>query len=327
MPDNFAGKNVLVVDNSALMTRMIKSYLVKAGFQSDNISTATDGHQAFLLTELKDFDLITSGLHMRFLGGMQLLEIIRKSDEKRVREIPILLITAERREGLAQEFENAGGNGRLFKPFDKDILVDTMKKIFNHGGEGFVTAESAPDAIARAAGDLKFDPQVVSAFVESALEALSQYMVSATVGELIDGDDLKGDFISWIDLTDKETDTKLIIMLLFPKTVACDIYESIFGSVDMDEVCGVVQELCNIIAGICKPKLSDYCSEIYRLVHPDLADEVGDDIKINFQVGLPVAKMGENFYPKVFQQGVPKFTIPFTIGEEMITLQVSFQKS
>lgn len=196
--------------------------------------------------------------------------------------------------------------------------------ILDPGSNGFVKLDQAAVHTREASEELIFDPEVVSAIVESSFEALGQYMVSATAGEMIHGEGLQADFSAWIDLTDKEADVKLIFLLLFPKKVACNIYESIFGAVDMDAVCGVVQELGNIIAGIAKAKLADYYSDIYKLVHPKRDEK---DIQLNFQIGLPSAKMGENFYPQVFQQGVPKFTIPFTIEEDIITLQVSFQKA
>lgn len=324
MAEELKEKKILVVDNSPLMTKMIRSYLVKLGVKPENIATATDGHQAFLITELKRFDLITSGLHMRFLDGLALLKRLRGSDEKSIREISHLLITSERRKDLDKDIERAGGNGYLSKPFRMDDLAITIEMILDPGSNGFVKLDQAPEKAGQVSEDINFDPKVVSVFVDSALEALSQYMVTATVGEMIHGEGLQADFSSWIDLTDKDADVKLVFLLLFPKKVACDIYESIFGAVDMDAVCGVVQELGNITAGITKAHLPEYHSDIYKLVHPD---REWKDVQLNFKIGLPSAKMGENFYPKVFQQGVPKFTVPFTIGDDIITLQVSFQKS
>jgi hypothetical protein len=57
---------------------------------------------------------------------------------------------------------------------------------------------------------------------------------------LINGDNLKGDFISWIGLADKEVGNKVIILIIFPKSVASDLYENLFGEVDMNSVSGVV---------------------------------------------------------------------------------------
>ena len=269
MSDDFAEKNVLVVDNSALMTRMIKSYLVSAGFGTENISTATDGQQAYLLAELQGFHLITSGMHMKFFGGLELLRKLRESNEERIKEIPLVLITSERKEGVTQELEQAGGNGYLSKPFSTEDLIDTIKNVFNHEKESFLEPKPTSADIAPSTKNMISSPKIISAFVESTLEALGQYMVTADVEALINGDDLRGDFISWIDLADKEMDSKAIILMIFPKSIASDLYENIFGEIDLNSVAGIVEELVNIIAGIVKSKLLGHSADIYRLVHPN----------------------------------------------------------
>ena len=47
----------------------------------------------------------------------------------------------------------------------------------------------------------------------------------------------------------------------------CDIYAGTFGKVDLEQVCGVVQELVNIVGGIVKPKIKDQKS-IISIPHP-----------------------------------------------------------
>ena len=41
------------------------------------------------------------------------------------------------------------------------------------------------------------------------------------------------------------------LILNFSKKAACDTYEGMFGEVDIEQVCGLAQELSNIICGIC----------------------------------------------------------------------------
>ncbi|MGV7220405.1 MAG: response regulator [Nitrospinales bacterium] len=325
MSDNFAEKNILVVDNSPLMTRMIKSYLVKAGFDAENISTATDGQQALLLAELQAFHLITSGMHMRALGGFELLKKLRESGEKRIKETPLVFITSERKESMTRDLEQAGGNGYLSKPFTTDALIKTIKNVFNDDKESFVEPKPTFTQVIDVADNKISSPKIVSAFIESTLEALSQYMVTAEVESMVTGDSLRGDFISWIDLADKDMDSKLIILMIFPKSVASDLYENIFGEVDMNSVSGIVEELVNIIAGIVKSKLIGKGSDIYRLVHPDSEYQLSDEATMDLQMGLPVSKRGENIFPNVFEIGASKFTLPFSIKKEKIYLQVSFQ--
>jgi two-component system chemotaxis response regulator CheY len=326
MSDDFSGKNILIVDNSPLMTRMIKSYLIKAGFKSKNISTATDGQQAYSLAQLKEFHLITSGMHMRALGGLELLKKLRESSEENIKETPLVLITAERDESMTQELVQAGGNGYLAKPFTTDDLIDTIKNVFDHNKDSFFEPKPTSQEILDVTKNIVSSPKVVSAFVQSTLEALSQYMVTAEVEALINGDDLRGDFISWIDLTDKDMDSKAVILMIFPKSVASDLYENLFGEVDMDSVSGIVEELVNIIAGIVKSKLINQGAEIYRLVHPDSEYQISDEATMDLQMGLPISKKGENIFPNVLEADASKFTVPLKIKEKIVYLQVSFQQ-
>jgi CheY-like chemotaxis protein len=326
MSDEFTEKNILVVDNSPLMTRMIKFYLIKAGFNSGNIMTATDGHQAFLLTELQAIHLITSGIHMKAMGGLELLRKLRGSEEERIKEIPLVFITSERKESMTQDLLQAGGNGYIAKPFTKDDLIGTIKNVLRHETESFIEPKPTSSEVVEMAKNIVSSPKIVSAFVESTLEALSQYMVTANVEELINGDDLRGDFISWIDLTDQDMDSKAIILMIFPKSVACDMYANLFDEIDMDSVSGIVEELVNIIAGIVKSKLIRQSADFYRLVHPDSEYQISDEATMDLQMGLPISKRGENIFPDVLEIGASKFTVPFKIKEEKIYLQVSFQR-
>jgi two-component system chemotaxis response regulator CheY len=326
MSDDFTEKNILVVDNSPLMTRMIKSYLVKAGFDAENISTATDGQQAYSLAELQAFHLITSGMHMRALGGLELLKKLRESEEERLKKTPLVLITSERKANMTRDLEQAGGNGYLSKPFTTDALIDTVKNVFNHEKESFVEPKPIFSDVVDVLKNNVSSPKIVSAFVASTLEALSQYMVTAEVENLINGDGLRGDFISWIDLTDTEMNSKLIILMVFPKSVVIDLYENLFGEVDMDSVSGIVEELVNIIAGIVKSKLIGHGADIYRLVHPDSEYQLSDEATVDLQMGLPISKKGDNIFSDVLEPGASNFTVPFNIKEEKVYLQVSFQE-
>ena len=326
MSDDFSEKNILIVDNSPLMTRVIKSYLVKAGFKAKNISTATDGQQAYSLAEMRVFHLITSGMHMRALGGLDLLKKLRESGEERIKETPLVLITAERKGSMTQDLVKAGGNGYLTKPFTTEELINTIKNVFGHNKESFVDPKPTSKVIVDLAGNMVSSPKVVSAFVESTLEALGQYMVTGEVEELINGDELRGDFISWIDLTDKDMDSKAVILMIFPKSVASDLYENLFGEVDMDSVSGIVEELVNIIAGIVKSKIIGQGADIYRLVHPDSEYQISEGATMDLQMGLPISKRGENIFPDVLEPQASKFTVPIKIKEKKVYLQVSFQQ-
>lgn len=66
-------------------------------------------------------------------------------------------------------------------------------------------------------------------------------MADATPTETNGDKALNGYFSSRVDLMDSEKRVQMSLIINFPKKVACDIYEGIFGEVDLEQVCGVVQ--------------------------------------------------------------------------------------
>ena len=73
MHSSLQGKKALVIDNSPIITKIIKNFLVQTGFNKGNIFAAHD---------LENFDLVTSGTHLKDSTGIALLKEIReKSNE------------------------------------------------------------------------------------------------------------------------------------------------------------------------------------------------------------------------------------------------------
>lgn len=329
MNPGFSDKSVLVADNSPVIARLIKNYLARMGFAEENVWIVKDGNQASMMMGLKDFQLVTSGLHLPAKDGLELLKEIRGSSEEKTKSIPFVIISAERKEYYLQELEKAGCNGYLQKPFKIEQLEEIVTDIFFPGAreKAQPAREAAPEEAApQAVPAIDFNPQIVGAFVESTVEALGQYMAQAVPGSPTAARDLSGDFSSVIDLTDANNAVKSQVILYFPRNAACKIYEGIFGAVDLEQVCGVVQELGNIIAGIVKPKISGLSPDIYRIVYPDRELSLADGGILSFQLGLPVAHMEDRHTVPLTDPNAPKFVVPFDVDKEKIFLVVQFLK-
>ncbi|MFQ5717588.1 MAG: response regulator [Nitrospinales bacterium] len=332
MNDDYDDKKILVIDNSPVMTKIIKNNLVKIGFLDENIYTANDGHQASLMIELVDFNLVTSGLHMKFKDGLELLKSIRQAREETVKNTPFLVISSEKRDYFFKELEKAGVSGYLEKPFKSSQFEQTINHIFNPETDDFPESEPNPETPVAIKTPLKrsatFKPEIIALFAESAVEALGQYMVVAEPGEPVEGEDLYGDFSSKIQLLACDHDVTLTIILYFPKNVACQIYEGIFGEVKLEEVCGVVHELGNIIGGNVKPKLAEFSKDIFSLVHPgkEWIDPDGEEGGMKFDLGFPKAVMSDKHTVDI-EETAPRFVLPLQVNNETITLVSVFQKN
>ena len=78
MNPSLQGKKALVIDNSSIITKIIKNFLVKSGFSKDNIFAAHDKNMAMMMFGLESFNLVTSGIHLKDSTGINLLKEIRK---------------------------------------------------------------------------------------------------------------------------------------------------------------------------------------------------------------------------------------------------------
>jgi len=323
MSSELSAKKILVVDHSKVITKIIQNFLSQSGFEDKNIYRAETKNQAMMMLGLEDFDLITSGIHLSDSSGIEFLKEIRIDNDEIKKNIPFLFISAEKEENYSDKIKTLCGTGFLSKPFNQQQIKESVYKALN---------PESPDEAAPASqeepgekSETIVHEKIIEPFVRSTIEAMEQYMASATPIEVKDGWQLNGFFSSWVDLVDSEKKLKMSLIINFPKKMACDIYEGIFGEVDLEQVSGVVQELVNILGGMVKPKIADYTSEIMELAFAGEEAPITSGT-LNLELGLPESKMGEGHTLDMDIKNLPKFVAPFESSGEIFYLVVLFQK-
>ncbi len=118
--------NVLVVDDAATMRRIVRSLLRELGIK--NVREAEDGEMAFEDLKRQKADLVVSDWAMPKMTGIELLRAIRQDDA--LKEIPVLMVTAESKKENIMEAVQAGVNNYIVKPFNSKTLEDKLNKIF-----------------------------------------------------------------------------------------------------------------------------------------------------------------------------------------------------
>ena len=118
---------VLVVDDFSTMRRIVKNLLKQIGFTS--IDEAEDGEQAY--AKLKDggYGFVVSDWNMPNLDGLGLLKKVREDSE--LKELPILMVTAEAEKEKVITAIQAGVNNYVVKPFTGELLREKIDKIFD----------------------------------------------------------------------------------------------------------------------------------------------------------------------------------------------------
>lgn len=122
-------QKILVVDDESRIVKLVRDFLVKAGFI---VIEASDGMEAFdLFFENKDIALVITDVMMPRLDGYELVKQIRDYSK-----VPIIMLTAksdERDELLGFEL---GVDEYISKPFSPKILVARVEAILRRTGQG-----------------------------------------------------------------------------------------------------------------------------------------------------------------------------------------------
>ncbi len=119
---------ILVVDDFSTMRRIIKNLLRDLGF--NNTDEADDGLTALPMLKTGKYDLLVTDWNMPGMQGIDLLKAVRAEADESLKNIPVLMVTAEQKKEQIIEAAQAGVNGYIVKPFTALILKEKLEKIF-----------------------------------------------------------------------------------------------------------------------------------------------------------------------------------------------------
>jgi two-component system chemotaxis response regulator CheY len=117
---------ILTVDDFSTMRRIIRNILRQLGY--NNIIEADDGASALATLQTEPIDFIVSDWNMPNMTGLELLKAIRA--DAKLKEIPVLMVTAEALKENVVEAVKAGVNGYIVKPFTAETLKEKIDAIF-----------------------------------------------------------------------------------------------------------------------------------------------------------------------------------------------------
>ena len=122
MPDEVKTNNILVVDDSPTMRRMVITSL--GSLQRVKSTQAGNGLEAIERLAMEPVDLMVLDLNMPDMHGMEVIDFMRS--HQAYRDIPIVVLTTKDEEASRKEALAAGANRYLTKPFDPRKLADVV---------------------------------------------------------------------------------------------------------------------------------------------------------------------------------------------------------
>ena len=120
-------KNVLVVDDSAMMRKIVIKNLKDCGFDV-NVIEAGDGLEGLEKFKAGGIACVLSDWNMPNMDGLTMLQNIRADPQ--LAKLPVLMVTAEAKKENIIAAAQAGANGYVVKPFTAATLDEKLNKIF-----------------------------------------------------------------------------------------------------------------------------------------------------------------------------------------------------
>ncbi len=115
---------VLIIDDSAVMRKIIQRNIQQSGLVVDEFVEAGDGREALEKVTANDIDLILCDWNMPNMSGIEFVKALRGSGQKG--NIPIVMVTTEGSDAKVEEAKNSGANGYLTKPFTPEQLKSKL---------------------------------------------------------------------------------------------------------------------------------------------------------------------------------------------------------
>lgn len=110
----------LVVDDSAVMRKIVERSLRQAGLESLVIFEAASGMEGLDVLRSNQVDIILSDINMPVMDGLEFVRQLR--GQKLGNGVPVVMITTESSEDHVRQAIEAGATGYIRKPFTADQM-------------------------------------------------------------------------------------------------------------------------------------------------------------------------------------------------------------
>lgn len=154
LPQQILPRQILIVDDDLLFCRSVAFILEQAGYQ---VQTAGSAEAALALVAAALPDLVLLDIGLPGMDGLEALRGLRAV-------VPVILVTARRRELDEVLGLELGAEDYVTKPFDPDVLLARIRTVLRRGQPAAPAGLPLTDRAALAkpaalrAGDLVIDP-------------------------------------------------------------------------------------------------------------------------------------------------------------------------
>jgi len=119
--------NILIVDDSPAMRRVVRRVVDIAGVDVGNYLEAGNGVEALVVLHNEWVDLIMTDINMPEMDGEELLLQVR--NDPALATIPVLVVSTDRSQGRVRQMISLGADGYVSKPFLPETLSLEMYRL------------------------------------------------------------------------------------------------------------------------------------------------------------------------------------------------------
>ncbi len=120
--------NVLIVDDSEVMRKVIKRVVNLSGFELGEVFEAENGEKALSTLDENWIDIVISDINMPVMDGIEMLEKLKANEA--LSDIPVIIVSTEGRNERIEDILAKGAAGFITKPFKPEdircLISDTL---------------------------------------------------------------------------------------------------------------------------------------------------------------------------------------------------------
>ena len=116
---------ILFIEDDPMNRRVVRDMLFVAGLP---LAEADGGRSGIARLEAEEFDIVLLDLRMPEMDGFDVMRALRGRQDA-LKDIPIIVVTADASPGLEDDCMTTGANAVLFKPIAMQSLFDIIAEI------------------------------------------------------------------------------------------------------------------------------------------------------------------------------------------------------
>ncbi len=120
--------DVLIVDDSAAIRKILQRVLRQAEVPLANVYEAGDGAEALEILKNQKVSLVLSDINMPKMDGLEFLTRLRA--EPAWQKLPVLMVSTEGSQGKVLEAVERGASGYVRKPFTAEQIKEKLAGLY-----------------------------------------------------------------------------------------------------------------------------------------------------------------------------------------------------